>query len=98
MFNAHLSRWDLMPDGDPIVTHSSRLLPVRRLGLPAMLKLPLEAEEKRGSLLMPWWDGEGAARVLAQDSDALLLERAMGDRSLAAFACTVHGNRNAARP
>ncbi len=88
MFNAHLSRWDLMPDGDPIVTHSSRLLPVRRLGLPAMLKLPLEAEEKRGSLLMPWWDGEGAARVLAQDTDAVLLERAMGDRSLAAFART----------
>ena len=88
MFSAHLSRWDLTPDGDPIVTHSSRLLPVRRRGVPAMLKLPMEAEEKRGGLLMPWWDGEGAARVLAQDSDALLLERAMGDRSLAAFART----------
>ncbi len=88
MFSTYLARWDLTPDGDPIVTHSSRLLPVRRRGVPAMLKLPMEAEEKRGSLLMPWWDGQGAARVLAHDRDALLLERAMGAGSLTAFART----------
>ena len=88
MFSTYLARWDLTPDGDPIVTHSSRLLPVRRRGVPAMLKLPMEAEEKRGSLLMPWWDGKGAARVLAHDRDALLLERAMGNRSLTAFTRT----------
>lgn len=35
---------------------------------------------------MPWWDGQGAARVLAHDRDALLLERAMGHGSLAAYA------------
>lgn len=86
MFSTYLARWDLTPDGDPIVTHSSRLLPVRRRGVPAMLKLPMEAEEKRGSLLMPWWDGKGAARVLAHDRDALLLERAMGHGSLTAYA------------
>jgi streptomycin 6-kinase len=88
MFTEHLTRWNLTPDSDPIVTHSSRLLPVRRRGAPAMLKLPMEAEEKRGSLVMPWWDGQGAARVLAHDRDALLLERAMGNRSLAAFTRT----------
>ena len=90
------------------MTHSSRLLPVRRRGVPAMLKLPMEAEEKRGSLLMPWWDGKGAARVLAHDRDALLLERAMGTGSLAAYrphgprrrgdAHSVCRNRNAAHP
>jgi streptomycin 6-kinase len=88
MFSTYLTRWDLTPDGEPIVTHSSRLLPVRRRGVPAMLKLPMEAEERRGSLLMPWWDGKGAARVLAHDRDALLLERAMGRGSLAACART----------
>lgn len=88
MFSTYLARWDLTPDGDPIVTHSSRLLPVRQRGVPAMLKLPMEAEEKRGSLLMPWWNGQGAARVLAHDRDALLLERAMGTGSLTAFTRT----------
>ena len=38
----------------------------------------MEAEEKLGSRLMVWWDGQGAARVLAHDEDALLLERAQG--------------------
>ena len=86
MFSTYLARWDLTPDGDPIVTHSSRLLPVRRRGVPAMLKLPMEAEERRGSRLIPWWNGKGAARVLAHDRDVLLLERAMGHGSLAAYA------------
>jgi streptomycin 6-kinase len=35
---------------------------------------------------MCWWDGDGAARVLAQDGAALLLERATGERSLVAMA------------
>jgi streptomycin 6-kinase len=35
---------------------------------------------------MTWWNGDGAARVLAQEGDALLLERAMGHRSLARMA------------
>jgi streptomycin 6-kinase len=48
-----------------------------------MLKVALTAEERRGGSLLAWWDGDGAARVLAQDGDALLLERAMGTTSLA---------------
>jgi streptomycin 6-kinase len=86
MFDDHLARWGLIPDGPPLVTHSSHLLPVRQAGVPAMLKVATEAEEKFGGLLMAWWDGQGAARVLARHGDALLLERAMGGRSLSDYA------------
>ena len=81
-----LRRWRLVGDGDVIVTHSSRLLPVRRDGAPAMLKIALEAEERFGAGLMAWWDGVGAARVLAHEGDALLMERAVDGESLAAMA------------
>lgn len=81
-FIDHLARWQLTPDGDPIVTHSSRLLPVRLWGAPAMLKIATAPEERRGAAVMAWWDGQGAARVLAHDGDALLLERATGGASL----------------
>ena len=86
MLQTYLSRWDLEPDGETIVTATSELLPVRRDGTPLMLKLALEPEEKRGGALMPWWDGEGDARVIEHDDDVLLLERAMGSASLAEMA------------
>ncbi|HEX2891847.1 aminoglycoside phosphotransferase family protein [Vineibacter terrae] len=82
----YLARWDLVPDGAPIVTPGSRLLPVRQGATPAMLKIALADEERAGARLMAWWDGDGAARVLAQDDDAILLERAQGSQSLAALA------------
>lgn len=82
LFEPWLQRWALVPDGAPIITPGSRLLPVRRGDTPAMLKVAVDAEEKYGNLLMTWWDGDGAARVLAQHQDGLLLERAMGRRSL----------------
>jgi streptomycin 6-kinase len=78
----HLARWDLVPDGEPIETPSSLLLAVRHNGVPAMLKIAREEEERRGGALMAWWNGDGAARVLAQRGEALLLERATGGRSL----------------
>ena len=84
MFDRYLKRWGLTRDGVPIVTHSSDLLPVRQDGRPAMLKIAREAEERRGAGLMRWWDGDGAARVLAHDEDAVLLERAVGGRPLVA--------------
>jgi streptomycin 6-kinase len=86
MFDAHLARWGLTPDGAPILAASSRLLPVRRDGAPAMLKVARVDEERAGAGLMVWWDGEGAARVLAHEGDALLLERALGTGSLAEMA------------
>ena len=78
--------WRLIPDGAPIVTHSSRLFPVRRDGEPAMLKIADAPEEKSGAELMVWWNGIGAARVLEHRDDAILLERATGSRSLAEMA------------
>lgn len=51
-----------------------------------MLKVAVAAEEASGARLMAWWDGRGAARVLAHEDDAILLERATGTRSLAGFA------------
>jgi streptomycin 6-kinase len=58
MFDDYLTRWNLTPDGEPITTRSSRLLPVHRDGVPAMLKIAVEAEEKWGPALMVWWGGE----------------------------------------
>ncbi|MGJ7902495.1 aminoglycoside phosphotransferase family protein [Lysobacter sp. 1R34A] len=81
-FDLHIARWTLVPDGAPIHTHSSDLLPVRYRDTPAMLKIPREPEERYGAAMMRWWDGDGAARVLAWDDDALLIERACGPRSL----------------
>lgn len=84
VFQRSLALWRLVPDGAPITTRSSRLLPVRCPdGTLAMLKIAVEEEEARGAALMAWWAGDGAARVLARDGDALLLERAVGGSSLA---------------
>ena len=81
-----LSRWRLVPDGDPLTTPSSVLLPVRLDGAPAMLKLATVDEERRGGAVLAWWDGDGAARVLAREGFALLMERVDGSRSLAELA------------
>jgi hypothetical protein len=70
MFDDPLARWELVPDGAPIVTRSSRLLPVRRHGVPAMLKVAVAAEERFESALMAWWDGKGAARVARDRPEA----------------------------
>ena len=86
MFQDYLTRWQLIPDGDAIATSTSHLLPVIHKNAPAMLKVALAAEEKGGGALMAWWDGDGAARVLAQHGDAVLLERATGSNSLADMA------------
>ena len=87
-FAPWLTRWRLVADGEAFVTpHSeSRLLPVLRDGAPAMLKIASAPEEVAGGALMEWWAGDGAARVLAREGGALLLERAAGTRSLADMA------------
>ncbi|HEY4166212.1 MAG TPA: aminoglycoside phosphotransferase family protein [Reyranella sp.] len=78
--------FEVQPDGEKIVTRTSVVMPVRHEGMPAMLKVSHDEDERRGNGLMIWWEGDGAARVLAHDGDSLLLERAMGMRSLAAMA------------
>ena len=82
----YLARWNLEAAGEPLKTPSAVLLPVQRDGMPAMLKVAHEIEERRGGRLMAWWQGDGAARVLAEDEGVLLLERATGPRSLTAMA------------
>lgn len=82
MFEKYLQLWNLTPDGEPITTHWSHLLPVRYKGAPAMLKVATTEEERQGNSLMVWWNGGGAAPVLAHDEYALLMERAMGPVSL----------------
>ncbi|QMD25104.1 APH(6) family putative aminoglycoside O-phosphotransferase [Citrobacter freundii] len=84
MFSTWLSRWKLIPDGVPIETHTSHLLPVTTIhgGKKAILKLTDDDSERTGCQLMAWWNGKGAARVLAHEDGAILLERATGTRSL----------------
>ncbi|KJK07250.1 MULTISPECIES: aminoglycoside phosphotransferase family protein [unclassified Pseudomonas] len=89
MFEPYLQRWQLIVDGAPIITHSSHLLPVHYRNQPAMLKVALVAEELNGALLMQWWDGQGAAKVLAYADSGLLLERAQGPDALSDYA--THG-------
>ena len=85
MFEPWLTKWSLAADGGPLTTPSSRLLPVRRDRAAGMLKITEIEEEKRGGGLMEWWAGDGAARVLARENGALLLERAEGNQSLARY-------------
>jgi len=75
----YTQHWSLIPDGAGFYSHSGLLQPVRFEGIPAMLKIPVKSEAKRGSLLMNWWDGYGAAKVLNYDERVLLLERVSSD-------------------
>lgn len=86
LFDKYLKQWQLTLDGEAFVSLNGVLLPVRQRGLPAMLKISQEPEEQAGSLLMAWWDGDGAAPVLAHDREALLMERAQGSTSLTQMA------------
>src|ERR1700734_4064161 len=78
-FNHYLNKWHLVPDGDPIITNSSQLLPVIYKGSSAILKI---------AILMVWWNGEGAARVFKHEDDAILMERAIENRSLVSMTKT----------
>lgn len=80
-----LNRWDLIPDGKKMITHTSSLLPVKtaKHGINAMLKVTDDADEQTGNALMAWWEGHGAAKVIAHENDAILLARATGTGSLA---------------
>ncbi|EPQ6906996.1 aminoglycoside phosphotransferase family protein [Citrobacter freundii] len=116
LFNTWLNRWGLTPDGEPVETHTSQLLPVVviRDGQKAILKITDDDSERIGCELMVWWNGNGAAKVLAHAAGAILLERATGTRSLAdmswagndAQACRIichaasrlHFSRNASTP
>lgn len=83
MIDEYMNRWGLVPDGPLVVANGGHLLPVQYNGMPAMLKVATQEEEEFGAALMAWWQGQGAARVLAHEGAALLLERAEGGMALA---------------
>lgn len=84
---AVLARWSLATDGDLFATRTGFIQPVHTaVGEPAMLKISHSPEERFGAVVMAWWGGEGAAKVLAHEGDEVLLERATGPDSLAAMA------------
>ena len=85
MFQEYLTRWQLTPDGEPIITPTSHLLPVLHNDAPAMLKIALVPEEKVGGFIMHWWRG-ASAKVLEFEGHAVLMERAMGTKSLSKIA------------
>ncbi|MFF1574644.1 aminoglycoside phosphotransferase family protein [Leifsonia sp. NPDC058292] len=82
------ARWGLVADGASFATPSSVLQPVRFKGRAAYLKVATVAEEAAGNRVLTWWHGRGAAPVFAHDGDAVVMERATGDRSLATIAAT----------
>ena len=92
MFAPYISRWNLTPDGKPIITHSSQLLPVIYKDKAAILKIAIAEEEFRGALLMKWWNGTGAVRVLEHDGAALLMERIVGKQTLTQMVKEGHDN------
>lgn len=69
MFQTWLRHWALIPDGNPVLTRTSALLPVTTIkeGWKAMLKLTDDENERTGGELMVWWNGSGAAQVMAHD-------------------------------
>jgi streptomycin 6-kinase len=111
-FSKWRARWKLVQDGEAITTgrSNSLLLPVLFAGTPALLKVAADEEEIRGGAMMVWYDGDGAAKVLAHDGPALLLERLAGQRDLSRMArtgqddeatgiiCSVVARLHAARP
>jgi streptomycin 6-kinase len=84
---ARLATWSLVPEGSLFETPSSWLMPVRRDGTAAMLKIfKPTSDERDATALLRYYDGEAAVRVLAEDDGALLMERAEGGCSLGAMA------------
>lgn len=86
LFKPYIDLWQLTTDGEPISTPTAQLLPVLHHGEAAMLKVSSHPDQKRGSDLMVWWAGVGAAQVLERDENAILMERATAKRSLADMA------------
>ncbi|ESB64609.1 aminoglycoside phosphotransferase family protein [Salmonella enterica] len=43
-----------------------------------MLKVTDDLDEQAGNALMAWWEGNGAAQVIAHEDEAILLSRATG--------------------
>ncbi len=88
------AEWDLADDGEVFHVGNSLLQPVVSEGRQAILKVPLKDEERRGFRLLACWNGNAAVNVYRHDKDAILMERAMGGRSLKRMVLT--GNEDEA--
>lgn len=80
-----LERWSLTPDGPARHGQCALVLPVRRAGDPAALKITWPHHEARTEhLALRQWAGRGVVRLLAADpaSWSMLLERLDADRDL----------------
>lgn len=76
MFKTYLKRWNLTPDGEPIETHTSNLLPVGSPNGPAMLKVPkADDTDEQTEIALRCYNGIGAVKLLASDGQTTLMER-----------------------
>jgi streptomycin 6-kinase len=74
--SGHIDEWRLIPDGEPFETHSSWLCFVRRDGERALLKVfKPGSDEAPSARYFAAHHGHGTVRVLANDAQALLIER-----------------------
>ena len=89
LIESYLQIWNLRPDGVPVETPSSWLLPVRDGDAAAFLKVMKAAsDEHNAAAFLRYLAGDGAVRLIAADHQALLMERAIGLRSLMTMAIT----------
>ncbi|WP_188898627.1 aminoglycoside phosphotransferase family protein [Microlunatus endophyticus] len=74
----YLADWNLQLEGEPWTTPSSELSRVQSFDHGAcILKIPFDDEERAGSRVLMWWEGDGAAPVYAIAPDgAILMQRA----------------------
>ncbi len=76
MFETYLKRWNLTPDGDPIESITSNLLPVKSSDGPAMLKVPKKADtNEKTEIALRCYNGFGAVKLLAANGLTTLMER-----------------------
>lgn len=82
---AHYGRiWGLERDGPPWHGYLGLAFPVRRGGIPLVLKLTrVDQETREEAAALRFWDGRGAVRLLEAEPGVLLLERLEASRSLA---------------
>jgi streptomycin 6-kinase len=83
--SAYLNRWAVQRTGDVVTTPSSWLVPGLWRGRNVMLKVARIAEESRGGRVLAWWAGSAAADVYEVNDQAILMDRASGQRDLTAM-------------
>lgn len=83
--SAYLNRWAVQRTGAVVTTPSSWLAPGLWRGRNVTLKVARIAEETRGGRVSAWWAGSAAADVYEVNDQAILMDRASGQRDLTAM-------------